>query len=142
LVRSGDVDFKSENSVELRISPPACCDILSAQFRRNRRSWSGVEVVMKKLCLVLAALTWGMPSASAAECRRVVEPTVIAVVAHGDVFVRKAERGMTFRAEGCKTKIGSGLYCRMAKFRQPEVYLRHTDSAGKEYTAFWGNDCK
>lgn len=97
---------------------------------------------MKRVFGALAALVWGLTPASAAECRRVVEPTVIAVVAHGDIFVRKAARGMTFRAESCKTKIGGSLYCRMARYRQPVVYLKHADASGHEYTAFWGKDCK
>ena len=97
---------------------------------------------MNRVWIALAALMCGLPGASADECRRVVAPTIIAVVAHGDIFVRKADRGMTFRAEGCKTKIGEGLYCRIARYREPAVYLKHADAAGREYTAFWGKDCK
>ncbi len=97
---------------------------------------------MKTVLAAFGALTLFMPAAMAEECRRVIEPTVIAVVAHGDVWVRRAERGLTFRAESCKTNIGGNLYCRVQPYRSPEVFLKHADKSGREYTAFWGDSCK
>jgi hypothetical protein len=97
---------------------------------------------MKMISAVLCTLIYSLSPATADECRRVTSPTVIAVLAHGDVWVRKADRGMTFRARECKTNIGGSLYCRVYPYRKPEVYLKHADKSGREYTAFWGKDCQ
>lgn len=97
---------------------------------------------MKLMVTLLAMWTSLTSLAQADECRRVTKPTVIAVVAHGGIWTRAAELGMTFRAKDCNTRINGNLYCQLYPYQQPEVYLRHADQAGNEYTAFWGNHCR
>jgi hypothetical protein len=97
---------------------------------------------MKSALFALLAVSCLSSTALADECRRVTRPTTIAVVAHGGVWTRAAELGMTFRARDCKTRINGNLYCRLHPYEKPDVYVRHADEQGNEYTAFWGNRCK
>lgn len=97
---------------------------------------------MKLAVFAMLAVAGLSNAALADECRRVTRPTTIAVVAHGGVWTRAAELGMTFRARDCKTRMNGNVYCRLHPYEQPEVYLRHADEQGNEYTAFWGDRCK
>lgn len=65
---------------------------------------------MRLVLTTCCALACFLSQAAADECRRVIAPTVIAVVAHDNIWTRKADRGMTFRAKSCKVKIGGITY--------------------------------
>jgi len=101
-----------------------------------------VEGSIKRVGIVSGLVVLLAGQAQAEECRRVTQPTTLAVMAHGGLWTRTADPGMTFRAGHCTMRIKGKVYCKVYPYSEPQVFIQHADRAGNEYTVVWGKRCR
>ena len=89
-----------------------------------------------KIAVWTVAATILLAASARAECRRVIAPTVLAVVAHGGVWTKPVDLGKTLKVRQCGIRINGSVYCQIDTDAKPPVYVLDADPSGKEYTAF------